>query len=348
VQARKEAGIEMTVAFLEDGNLPPHLQREGVRTLIFEAGRLRDPLRFARTIGSLRRLIGEEKPDAVVGWMTKAHLYGGIAAKLSGVPALYFQMGLTDSGTVDRLARLIPTLGVLTCSEFAARRQREVTSVPVLPVHLACEHDRFLGVRATPPAEMKQRLGFDPNRPLVGIVGRLQRWKGIHVFLEAMAAVMQRHPECQAVVVGGLHQLEPDYPAFLEQRLRDLGLTGRIRMVGAQSNSHEWMQAMDLFVHASQEEPFGIVVIEAMSLGKPVIATKPGGPEEIIEEGCPNPSGILIPPNDPATMAQAIMRLLENPSLSAEMGIAAERRGALFTRENSARETKRAILKLLG
>ncbi len=344
-QARKAAGIELTVAFIEDGNLPPHFKSEGVETPIFDAGRLRDPVRFLRTLGQLRRLITAKRPDAVVGWMTKAHLYGGIAAKLARVPALYFQMGLPDSGSIDRLARFVPSAGVLTCSEFAARKQREAGSSHVIPVHPACEHARFSKMRGIPAAAMKQQLGFDPARPLVGIVGRLQRWKGIHVFLEAMASVLQRQPDCQAVVVGGLHELEPDYPAFLDRRLRELGLEGRVRMAGAQNNPHEWMQAFDIFVHASHEEPFGIVVVEAMSLGKPVIATKPGGPEEIITEGR---DGLLIPPDAPEAMTTAIERLLNDPSLREKIGCAASERAALFTPENFARELKRAVREILG
>jgi len=345
-QARKVAGIEFTAAFIEGGDLPARIEEEGVAAPVFDAGRLRDPLQFARTTAWLRRLIAEYRPDAVLGWMTKAHLYGGLAARLAGVPALFFQMGMPDSG-IDRLSRWIPARGVLTCSEFTAKLQRRVVRSPVVPVHLACEQDRFASVLSVPTGEMKRRLGFDPARPLVGIVGRLQHWKGMHVFAEAMASVFRHEPfgpRCQAVIVGGLHELEPDYPAFLERRMRELGVEGRIQMAGAQQNTHEWMQAMDLCVHASRKEPFGIVVIEAMSLGKAVIATKPGGPEEIITDGI---DGLLIPHEDPAALAAAIGRLLGDAALREKLGAAARERAGCFSREQFALRLGEAVKSVL-
>ncbi len=347
-QAREAVGLDLSVVFLEGGNLPGRFVHEGVETTVMDAGRLRNPVRFLRTVGKLRRLLARERPDAVLAWMTKAHLYSGLAARRSGVPALIFQAGLSDGSPIDRLARRIPSAGYLACSEFAAVRQRAALSDPrervetVLP---ACEHARSEEALSCQPAEMKRRLGFDPALPLVGTVGRLQRWKGVHVFAEAMAAVFRDGGPCQAVIVGGPHGLEPDYPAFLERRLRELGVESRIRMAGAQENPHEWMQAMDVFVHAAEAEPFGIVVVEAMSLGKPVIATRPGGPEEIIHDGL---DGLLVPFGEAATMAEAIRRLLGDAALRERLGHAARERALAFTPEAFARRMRDAIHRLLG
>ena len=77
------------------------------------------------------------------------------------------------------------------------------------------------------------------------------------------------------------------------------------------------MQAMDVIVHASEQEPFGIVVIEAMSLGKPVIATTPGGPREVLIH---ETSGLLVPHGEAQALADAIRRLLSDPDLAAKLG----------------------------
>ena len=94
----------------------------------------------------------------------------------------------------------------------------------------------------------------------------------MHVFIDAMAQVHQVRPEARAVIVGGPHETEPRYADELRARVLALGLDGVLSFAGFRSNAAEWMQAMDVFVHASDREPFGIVVIEAMALGKPVIA----------------------------------------------------------------------------
>jgi glycosyltransferase involved in cell wall biosynthesis len=235
-------------------------------------------------------------------------------------------MGLPDDGVVDRLCRLIPATGALGCSEFVAREQRARVRHPVVGVPLAA--DVPPGVAEILTQEMKKRLGLDPSRPLVGIVGRLQRWKGMHVYLRAMSEVAKRFPEVQGVVVGGKHDLEPDYPEFLESILREEGLKKVVRMVGRQTNVPDWMQAMDVVVHASEREPFGIVVVEAMALRKPVIATKPGGPEEIITHG---EDGLLVPHGDSASLAAAICSVLENPGFASKLSLAAQERSARFT-----------------
>ena len=104
----------------------------------------------------------------------------------------------------------------------------------------------------------------------------------MHVYVDAMTRVLKEIPDCRGVIVGGKHHLEPDYADWLAEKVQVLGVSKEVRMVGVQRNVPEWMQAMDVVVHASEREPFGIVVVEAMALGKPVVATRPGGPEEIV------------------------------------------------------------------
>lgn len=344
-QARHAAGIELCVAFLEEGDFPARLAEEGIEVISIPAGRLRHLGHFVRVIARLRRLILDWQPEVVLSWMTKGHLYAGIAAKLAGVPTVYFQMGLPDGGIVDRLSRWIPAQGALACSGFAAEQQRAFVRHRVVAVPLAADHQKFDAARHIDSKAMKARLGFDPDRPLVGIVGRLQHWKGMHLFAGAMKRVLQEEPRCQAVIVGGPHELEPDYPAFLEQTIVGLGLSDSLRRVGTQKNVPEWMQAMDVIVHASEREPFGIVVVEAMSLGKPVVATRPGGPEEIVRDGF---NGLLVPFDaDADAMAEAILRFLCNPDFARDCGQQAQKRSLDFTREQFVQNLKKAVVSLL-
>jgi len=338
VQSRGASGLDLHVCFLEEGPMRDLMAKEGVEVSCFQAGRLREPWVFLKTLRGLRRIIRRDRPDVVLGWMTKAHIFGGLAAIGTPSAAVYFQMGLPDGGVVDRLSRMVPAMGALGCSEFVAREQAALVKYPVVGVPLAADVSTSAQNVSTP--QMKERLGFDPNRPLVGIVGRLQRWKGMHVYLRAMADVVRRHPDVQGVIVGGRPDLEPEYLAFLEGIRRDERLESVVRMVGKQANVPEWMQAMDVVVHASEREPFGIVVVEAMAMQKPVVATKPGGPEEIITHGV---DGLLAPSGDAEQLAIAIQSLIEDPSLAASVAAAAKKRAADFTTAAYAANIGRAM-----
>ncbi len=117
----------------------------------------------------------------------------------------------------------------------------------------------------------------------------------------------------------------------------------KIRMVGMQRNVAEWMQAMDVFVHASKLEPFGIVVVEAMALGKPVVATRPGGTEEIITH---DHDGQLVGWDRPEELAEAIVRYLRDPEWARSVGERAKERSREYTVEKYAQRVGGALRKL--
>jgi glycosyltransferase involved in cell wall biosynthesis len=195
-------------------------------------------------------------------------------------------------------------------------------------VYPGAEVDRFDPDRLMPPAAARARLGLPAAGPIIGIVSRLQRWKGIHVVIDAMDLLRRTHSTAHCIVVGGRHALEPHYEDDLERQIASLGLTEQVTLVGLQANVPEWMQAMDVIVHASDQEPFGIVVIEAMALGKPVIAGSGGGPAEIITDGV---DGLLVPYGDVIAMAGALRRFLDDPSFAAQVGAAARERASEFS-----------------
>ena len=341
---REAAKLSILMILLEEGELKKVFEDTGVPVEVIDAGRLREPWKIALAILEIRRLAKEFRADLVLGWMTKAHIYGGTAARLAGVPAIYFQMGLPDNSSVDRLSRLIPAAGALTCSDFAAKLQRSCVRHRVIGVPLAADFTRSSETAKHPPAEIRRRLGLDVDRPIVGIVGRMQRGKGIHVFVEAMVRVFQKVPDCEGVIVGDMFKFEPEFEPWLRQRIKELGMEEKIKMVGVQRNVPEWIQAMDVFVHASEREPFGIVVIEAMSLGKPVVATRPGGLEEIITH---NSDGQLVTWNKADELAEAILKYLLDPEWARSVGERARQRSQEYTMEKYAHrlgEALRAIL----
>jgi glycosyltransferase involved in cell wall biosynthesis len=344
VENRKNLPFEIAVLFLEEGDLVDRIRDAGGNCMVRDAGRLRNPMRLLGAVKAISNIIMERGFSAVVAWMTKAHIYGGLAALISRVPAIVFQHGMPDEGRVDRMARMIPSLGTLVPSEFIARMQRKVSTTAVVSVLPGMDERRFDRLRLPSTSDAKQQLGFAEDRPLVGIVGRLQKWKGMHVFLAALAEVLRSNTSVQGVIVGGIHEMEPDYPELLENEVKRLGIGGAVWLVGAQRNVQQWMQAMDIVVHASEEEPFGIVVIEAMALGKAVVASIPGGPEEILRD---EEEGLLVPSGDTPALARAIVRFLDNDSLARRCGTAALERAREFTGPRFAQRFSDAVLTLL-
>jgi glycosyltransferase involved in cell wall biosynthesis len=160
-----------------------------------------------------------------------------------------------------------------------------------------------------------------------------------------MAQIRAAHPDAHCVVVGGTHDLEPGYPALVEARIAALGLERSVTLAGLQPNVAEWMQAMDVVVHASDHEPFGIVILEAMALGKPVVAGAEGGPSEIIRDGV---DGLLTPFGDHDALARAVLRYLGDPGFARSAGAAARERAAQFGVARFAGELARAVTELRG
>lgn len=342
---RATAGVTgLRVVFLENGALVDRVSRYCI-TEIIDAGQLRNGWRLLQTIRQVRCLLRETAPDAVLGWMTKAHIYSGLASCSIGIPAMYFQMGLPDQGWVDRFSRLIPAAGALTCSEFAAQAQRKVVRHPVRSVHLAADSERFAAFGGLSLEEAKRRCGLPQHQKVVGIVGRLQYWKGIHVFVDAVAQVLACRPTVRGIIVGGQFHLEREYEGRIKADIEARQLADRITMVGVQTNVPEWMAAMDMVVHTSDQEPFGIVVVEAMTLGKAVIATIPGGPAEIVRDQI---DGQLVPFGNAKALADAIENYLDDPEFSAACGRAASERAKAFRPEVFARNLAGAIQYILG
>ena len=347
IQQGQRPDVEWLIIFLQDGPMVAQVREMGAAARVVPAGRLREPHRFPGAVRQIASLLRRERADVVVGWMGYAQLYGGIAARLARIPALWFQHGLPlDKNWMDRLATWLPARGILTCSQTGADAQAQLKPRrPLRVVHPGVELERFDPQILPTSAEARRRLGLPPNGPLIGIVGRLQRWKGMHVLVEAMPQVLARYPDAHCVIVGGEHAFETDYPAFLRRRIQALELEEKVTLAGLQKNVPEWMQAMDVIVHASDREPFGIVVIEAMALEKPVIAGSAAGPTEIITDGV---HGLLTDYGDSDGLAEALLRYLDDPEFAQRTAHMARERAQEFSTQRYAENFLTAVRDLLS
>lgn len=163
------------------------------------------------------------------------------------------------------------------------------------------------------------RATRSPNQPLrIGLVGRLSREKGIDLFLRAAAEIWKRHPGTSFAVAGD----GPDRAA-LENLIHDLGLEGTAVLVGRTDNMPAFYSSIDVLVSSSRNEGLPVAMLEAMASGLPLVATAVGAVPQIIENGR---SGLLVNAGNIEDLAAAVCKLIDDPSLRAELGKGAQQR----------------------
>jgi len=217
------------------------------------------------------------------------------------------------------LSVAIPAQQTLACSRYvmeafrgAWRSKREV----LLVYNGVMVPEREVGDAA---GTVRREFEVREGAPLVVMASRLQRWKGVHVFVEAAACLAQRFPDARFLVVGGsLFGLEPGYARELRLQVDRLALRKALVLAGHRTDMFRIFAAADVVVHSSIEpDPFPTVLLEAMALARPVVASRLGGPTEIVDDGV---TGFLLTPGDPDQLARAIFTLLNDPALRVRMG----------------------------
>jgi glycosyltransferase involved in cell wall biosynthesis len=174
----------------------------------------------------------------------------------------------------------------------------------------------------------REELGIPPDRPTIGLVGRLDRVKGQREFLLAAEIVAQAHPGAVFLLVGVVPPASrwapfADYFQEVEALARRPALRGRVLVAGWREDLPRIMGSLDILVQPSLRETFGRVLIEAMAARRPVVATGVGGMPEIVVDG---ETGLLVSPGDTSALAAAILSLLQDPPRRRAMGEAGRRR----------------------
>ena len=184
------------------------------------------------------------------------------------------------------------------------------------------------GTRVPAPSGDPAPLTLPVDVPIVGIVGRLQPWKGQDRLLRAQRQLLEDGRRMHTVIVGGdAHGLSSHYAASLPALVSELGLEEAVTLTGQVSDAGPYIERMDVMVNASDPEPFGIVLLEAMARGVAVVAVATGGPLEIVEDGV---SGALANSGEPDALAQALAPLLDSVALRERLALAGRER---FTSE---------------
>ncbi len=323
IAARKE-GYDVAVAVGEQGLLTEKLKEAKIRMIHFDLRQRRTFLADLLTFGSLFSLIQTfraERPDIVHVNSAKAGGLGALAARIAGVPHIFFTAhGWEFNAPRSPLSKLgigfFSWLTMLFAHQTIAvseamrhdverwpgihRRTTVIRNGLICPVLLSREQAR---------ATLAPR---SVGRYWIGMLSELNQTKCVEDAIHAFSLIAGRHPDAILIVLG-----EGRERAHLEDLIRRLKLTKQVFLPGFRSDAPTLLQAFDLFIHTASTEALGYAILEAGCAGLPVIATRVGGIPEIISD---DEQGLLVDPNDPQVFAATIQSLMHDPQYAAELG----------------------------
>ena len=255
----------------------------------------------------------------------KSHLYGSVAARLCRIPLIWrFHDILTPSDFSPFLIRCIAFFGKLFPRKILAvsgvtrdhLAQNGIDRGKIDVIFNSVDHERLESTGGFKNIRGECRL--ENGVRLVGCIGRIIPQKGQKVLLSAIPGVLQRYPDAVFLIVGDAFLKQEAYKKELVEFIEKSGMEKSARLTGFRTDIGNVIQSLDLVIFPSiAPEAFPLSVLEAMWLGKPVIASDIGGVKEIIEDGV---TGVLVEPNQPEQITDRIISLFEHPEISDRIG----------------------------
>lgn len=296
-----------------EGDLSAAARSMDIKTLIMDVPALVRLNVFI--IMKLFRLIKNERIDMIHTDGPRHTFYLGIAAYCARLPLIWHvRVSTPEPYLYERLLYSLSTR-IISVSHAAARRFKHMPEFKnkVSVIHTAVDLDEYhlmddslaVGIRTA---------------PRIGIIGRIEPEKGTEDFIKAAAIVLKKHPSVRYLIAG---EGNSSFINYLKNSVLSLSISDKIEFVGYQKEVRPFIAGLSILVNASKfigktgGEGLPRVVIEAMSLGKPVVATDVGGNSEAVVNG---QTGIIVPPDDSSALAQAIMTLLSNVERMKMMG----------------------------
>lgn len=303
----------------------------------------------AAYLGRVVRLLRCERADLLVTHLYGPAVYGSIAGVLTRTPVLSVLHGQTDVTEGGRFASLkagAVRYGANRCVFVSQQLRTDIASrlqladARCLVIQNGIDLERFRPGRRF---FLRQQLGMGPDDVLVGSVGNIRPAKAYDVLLDAARIVCDGSKRVHFVIVG--EGSGPLYESIRDQRER-LHLIDRVHMLGHRSDVDELLADFDVFVLSSHTEGFSLACVEAMACGIAVIATRSGGPEDIITHG---ESGLLVTPGSAAELAAAITTLLNETDFRMALADGGRRRAiSSFSADQMLTEYRDLVAELTG
>jgi glycosyltransferase involved in cell wall biosynthesis len=295
-------------------------------------------LAYLRIAAAVAQQFRERDIDLVHAILPSSYIVGTIACKLAGRQPLIMSR-LSLNWYQDRLFRALESYAhrfvkLAICNSTAIREQLLSEGLPAARIGVI---PNGIDVREFSPCAatrqlMRDRLGLAPQALVLTLVANLHRYKGHHDLLQALRLVRDHLPADWALLAAG-RDVDGNLRELIELRDR-LGLAGHVHFLGERRDVAAILRCGDIHLSASHTEGFPNNVLEAMSVGLPVIATAVGGVAEMVVDGV---TAMLVPARNPYEMARALRQLVSEPERRRAMGEAGRARAAaLFSVERSA------------
>ena len=260
---------------------------------------------FLRTIGAALVHLNNSPESGFDDWLP--------AARLLRIPIISHARAEAE-GRLNLLGRfLVPRFDQVVAISRHVAATLDRAGVPenrVRQIYDGIDIDALRAAATAPPSPSTSGAGWIPGRLHILMAGNLKRWKGQHVLLDAIGSLpVPLKDRCQVLLAGAAPTGGEAYEAELRQQAERLQLHEQVQFLGARIDVPMLMRAADVVVHAStRPEPFGLVVVESMALGKPTVASRLGGPAETVTPD----AGILFDPSRPSELTAILQRLLED------------------------------------
>lgn len=314
----RERGHEVAILCRPGSALADRTREAGLPLLLDRMPFAHDPRTIVRMLGHFRRL----RSQVVITHSSVDSWCGGMAARILRVPVVRVRHLSVPIGRrlVSRFVYRSLCDAVITTGE--AIREHLIRDVGLSPdkvvsIPTGIDTTRF-DPRKADGGKVREALGIPRDAPLAGMVAVLRDWKGHRIFLEAMADVRRRIPAARALIVG-----EGPQRRNIERRRRELGLEEAVRLTGHREDIPDLLASLDAVVSASTgAEGVPQILLQALAMERPVVATAVGGVPEIIRDG---ETGRLVAPGDPDQLADAIGAVLTDPAAVRDQTLAGAR-----------------------
>ena len=329
------------------------LSRCGVKVVtVPELVRRVDPLRDIKALVSIVGIIRQERPIIVHTHTSKAGLLGRLAAFLCRVPVIihtphgHVFWGYFTSWKTRFFIFLERVFALLTDRIITLTNQEKKDHIDVRigredqfrTIHSGVELKKF-SESGVDSRSVRETLGIPNDALVVGTVGRLIPIKGSNFLLEAAGEVIKEKPETVFVFLG-----EGELQKLMEERALQLGIRDQIKFLGWRPDVASIMSTYDVFAFPSLNEGMGKALVEAMAMGKPVVASNVSGIRDLVVNG---ENGFLVPPAQPELLAKRITYLLQNPQVRQAFGAAGKKMAGGYNAESMVEEIDQLYLSLL-
>jgi len=301
-------GHEVTILCRENG----WLERVGVKGAKFINS---DMVRKPADVGRIANWIRHEGIDVAHTHMSRAHAFGVILKMTSGLPVI-----ATAHNRSFQVHWRMNNF-VIANSQATMDYQRRVNRVPgsnIEKVHCFTDLNRFKSVTPKHIRRVKRQMRLTEDDFLCGCVGEVIKRKGQIYLFQALKRIVAEIPNFKLIMLGRFRRDEP-YTQKLRSILLKEKIFGTVKWLGLRENVQDFMTAFDLLAVPSIEEPLGLVAVESLAAGTPVVATRTGGLPEIVKH---NEWGLLVPPRNPDALADAVIQLSKDAQGRQQMGMA--------------------------